>query len=139
MKQRISWDSYFLNIADQVKLRSPDTHRQVGAVMVSIIDNHIISTGFNGLKKDSNDNINWDNRELVYSLVIHAEMNCILYAQSRFEDSLLYITTSPCTSCIKLIAAANIKKIIYKEEYKDIEHVKELCNYFNIELIKLYQ
>jgi dCMP deaminase len=131
---RINWQDYFMNIAHQVKLRSPDTHRQVGAVMVSIKDRHIISTGFNGLKKGSNDDIDWDNRELVHSIVIHAETNCILYAQSRFEDSILYITTSPCMSCIKLIAAANIKSIIYDEPYKDIDQVEKLCIYFGIEL-----
>lgn len=133
---RLSWTEYFLNLANQIKLRSPDTHRQVGAVMVSMNDNRIISTGYNGLPKGSDDNIDWDDRELVHSLIIHAEGNCILYAQSKFEDSIMYITTSPCKSCIKLIAAAKIKQVYYQEPYRDIQEVEKLCKLFKIELIK---
>ena len=135
MTDRISWNHYYINIAHQIKLRSPDTHRKVGAVMVSLNDHRIISTGFNGLCKGSNDDINWDDRQLVHSLVIHAETNCILYAQSKFEDCIMYITTSPCKSCIKLIAAAQIKIVYYSESYKDILEVEKLCKHFNIDLI----
>jgi deoxycytidylate deaminase len=41
---------------------------------------------------------------------------------------------SPCKDCIKLLSAAKIKKCIYKEEYRDILQVKELCKFFDIEL-----
>ena len=133
---RISFEDYFMNIAHQVKLRSPDITK-VGAVIVSIKNNTIISSGYNGFPRNCNDNIDFSDRDLVHSLIIHAEMNAILYAQSRFEDSVMYITLSPCSQCIKLIAAANIKKIYYNTEYKDIFKVKELCEYFKIELIKM--
>ena len=133
---RISWDNYFMLIAQQIKLRSPDTHRKVGCVMVSMNDHRIISTGFNGLCQGADDNIDWDDRSLVYSLVIHAETNCILYAQSKFIESIMYITTSPCKSCIKLIAAAKIKIVYYQEPYKDILEVEKLCEYFKIQLLK---
>jgi dCMP deaminase len=134
---RPSWEEYFMNIAHQVKLRSPDTKRKVGAVMVSLKDKRIISCGYNGLVKGVDDNINWEDREFVHSVVIHAEANCILYASSKFENSVLYITTSPCSNCIKLIAAANIKKIYYNEPYRDIDLVKTLCKFVNIEIIKI--
>lgn len=134
--ERISFNEYFMGIAQQVKLRSPDITK-VGAVIVSIKNNTIISSGYNGLPRNCNDNIDFSDRDLVHSLIIHAEMNAILYAQSRFEDSVMYITMSPCSQCIKLIAAANIKKIYYNTEYKDISKVKQLCKYFKIELIKM--
>lgn len=136
MSQRLSFNEYFMNIAQQVKLRSPDIIK-VGAIIVSNKNNTIISTGYNGAPRNCNDSIDWTDRSLVRSVVIHAEMNAILYAQSRFEDSTMYITMSPCSQCIKLIAAANIKKIYYCTEYKDFSTVKELCNYFNIELTQI--
>jgi dCMP deaminase len=134
---RPSWEEYFMNIAHQVKLRSPDTKRKVGAVMVSLNDKRIISCGYNGLVKGIDDNIDWEDREFVHSVIIHAESNCILYASSKFENSVLYITTSPCSNCIKLIAAANIKQIYYNEPYRDIELVKKLCKFFDIEIVQL--
>ena len=43
---RVSWDEYFMQIADIVKTRSTCMRRQVGAVIVK--DNRIITTGYNG-------------------------------------------------------------------------------------------
>jgi len=139
-RDRISWDTYFMKIAEDVKLRSLDPKTQVGAVLVSQRDNRIISTGYNsvssGIDKDIKMSIDWNNRDYVKSLVIHAETNAILYAQSKFEDSILYTTMSPCSDCIKLLSATKIKKIIYKNEFRDIEIVKILCKIFNIVLEK---
>jgi dCMP deaminase len=117
---RISWDSYFMNIADVVKTRSLDTKTQVGAVLVSLKDNRIISTGYNSVCAGMDDSlIDWTNRDYVHQIVIHAEMNAVLYAQSKFEDAILYSTLSPCKDCTR-----------------DIEYVKNLCNFFKIELIR---
>lgn len=132
----MNWNEYFINISKIIALKSKDKKRQVGAILVSEKNNRILSTGYNGLPANTNDNIDWNNRELVHSMIIHAEMNCILYANNKYENSILYSTLSPCKDCIKIIAAAKIKKIIYLEEYKDLLISKELCKKFNIELIK---
>lgn len=128
---RPSWDKYFIELADAVKLRSPD-FTQVGAVMVSQRDYRIVSCGYNGLPQGVDDNIDWTDRDLVHAMVIHAEANCILYANSKFENAIMYISKSPCAGCIKLIAAARIRKIVYKEPYRDIETVRGLCFRFGI-------
>jgi len=134
--KRPSWNTYFMKIAEVVKIRSND-FTKVGAVLVSMIDNRIISTGYNSLRAGMVDvNIDWTNRELINDTVIHAEMNAIIYAQSKFEDSILYTTMSPCKACLKIISSTKIKKVIYKHEYKDIEEVKKLSEILNIELIE---
>jgi dCMP deaminase len=133
-----SWDEYFIQMCNVIKLRSRDPKKQVGAILVSD-DNRIISTGYNALKKGSNDNIDWNNRDLVHLLVLHAEVNCLLYATSKFENTTLYSTLSPCSNCIKLIASSGVKKIIYQDKYKDYDSVKEICNFYNIELIQFKQ
>lgn len=132
----MDWHSYFINIAKMVAQKSKDKKKQVGAVLVSHSNNRIISTGYNGLPSGMDDNIDWNNRNLVHSMIIHAEMNCILYAETKFKNSILYSTLSPCKDCIKIIAAANIKTIIYIDEYKDLEISTALCNKFGIKLIK---
>lgn len=129
----ISWEEYFMKMCNIIKLRSKDLKRQVGSILVSN-DNRIISTGYNGLKSGSNDNIDWNDRELVHLLVLHSEMNCLLYSESKFENTTLYSTLSPCNTCIKLIASSGVKKIIFEDKYKDFESVKEICNFYNIEL-----
>lgn len=137
-KNRPDWDRYFMNIAEVIKTRSLDPKTQVGCVLVSLKDRRIISTGYNSLQSGMDHNIiDWNDREQVYNLIIHAETNAVLYAKSKYEDSILYTTLSPCQSCIKLLSATGIKKIIYKIEYKDYETTKKLCDIFNIELKKL--
>jgi dCMP deaminase len=137
-EKKNSWDNYFMSIAEIVKTRSPDNVK-VGAVLVSKSDNRLISTGYNGIKKGiDKTNINWDNREFVKKIIIHAETNVLLYANSKFKDTVLYTTMSPCISCIKLLSATSVTKIYYKEKYKDIEQSIELCKFFNIELEQLF-
>lgn len=131
-----TWDEYFLNICEVVKTKSKDPKRQVGACLVSLKDNRILSTGYNGLKSGVDDNIDWTNRDLVHSLVLHAELNTLLHCRSMFEDSILYITCSCCKDCVKAISSANIKKIIFKDKYKDYEQVKQICDFYQIELIQ---
>lgn len=130
-----NWDTYFMNIADVVKIRSPD-YCKVGSVLVSMKNKRIIATGYNSIASGLNDNIDWSNRKMINDIVIHAEMNVLLYSNSNFEESILYTTLSPCINCLKMLSAAKIKKIIYKNKYKDIEDVKKLAIFFNIELIK---
>jgi dCMP deaminase len=131
-----SWDEYFLNICEVIKTRSKDTKTQVGCVLVSINDNRILSTGYNGLKSRCYDNIDWNNRDLVHSLVVHAECNALIYNTSPNEESKLYCTMSPCKNCIKLIASCNVKKIIFKKQYKDANDVKQICDFYNIDFIQ---
>lgn len=134
----MDWDTYFITIAKNIALKSKDMKKKVGAVLVSSNDNRIISTGYNGLPSGIDDNIDWGDRNLVHSMIIHAEMNCVLYANNKYENSILYSTLSPCKDCIKIIAAAKIKKVIYLSDYKDLEISKSLCQKFNIDLIKYH-
>ena len=129
-----SWDSYFISIANIVKTRSPDKTK-VGCVLVSE-DNRIISTGYNSVPSGIN-NIDWTDRNFVNLTVIHAELNCILYSESKFKNVKLYSTMSPCLQCIKIIAASHIKHVFYQTDYKDIEKVIDLCKFFNISLTRI--
>ncbi len=131
----MDWNEYFINICHSVKLRSKDPKKQVGSILVSNT-NKIISSGYNGLRAGTNDNINWNNRELVHKLIIHAEMNVLLHSESKFENAILYSTLSPCKECIKLIVCSNINKIIYDSKYKDYNIVKDICDFYNIELVQ---
>jgi dCMP deaminase len=131
-----SWDEFFLNLCETIKIRSPDPKTKVGSVLVSE-DHRVIANGYNGLPSGCDENIDWTDRILVRKMIIHSEVNTILYAQSRYKNATLYTSLSPCCECIKVIAAAGIKRVIYSNEYKDILEVKKLCNVFSIEITKI--
>lgn len=61
--------------------------------------------------------------------VIHAELNAILHAARQgvsIKDSTIYITLSPCSACSAMIAQAGIKRVVYKEEYRDTSGINLL-------------
>ena len=117
-KERPDWDTYFMNIAYEVAKRSPDPRKKVGAVIVDDL-NRIISTGYNALpSKFPENSVDWEDREFIHSIIIHAECNALLYCLSRFKNSKLYCTLSPCPECIKLIKSCCISQIYFKEKYK---------------------
>lgn len=135
-RQRPTKDEYFMAIAEVVKTRSPDPKTQVGAVLVDAGD-HLVSTGFNGTPTGFDDDlIDWLDRPTVYPRCAHAELNAILYSSSRYEGSKLYCTLSPCNDCIKLVAAAGIKRVMFKDKYRDFEVTEKLAAEFGIQLVQ---
>lgn len=135
-----SWETYFMNIANVVKSRSKDPKKQVGAVLVSLNNNRIVSTGYNSIQAGLDDtSVDWNNREYIKNIVIHAEANALLYSNSRYENTILYTTLSPCVECLKLLSASGIKKIIYQEKHKSFTETSKLCDYFGIVISELKQ
>ena len=80
----------------------------------------IISDGYNGTPAGF-ENICEDENGVTKSYVLHAEANAITkIAQSNnnSKGATLYVTTSPCIECSKLIIQAGIKRVIFQELYR---------------------
>ena len=119
---RQNWEEYFMNIAFQVATRSTCDRNHVGAVLVR--DKMILSTGYNGSIRglDHCDDVGhlMENGSCIRT--VHAESNAIAQAARNgvnCSESELYVTTTPCWNCFKLVANAGIKKIYYSRVYKD--------------------
>lgn len=112
--------------------------RQVGALIVK--NKMIISDGYNGTPSGfENDCENDDNTTKAY--VLHAEANAITKVaktNNSSEGSTLYITTSPCMECAKLIIQAGIKRVVFTEKYRITEGL-DLLERAKIELIHIEQ
>ena len=113
---RPTWDEYFIMLAETVAIRSPDPKTQVGAILVK--NNRIVSTGYNGAPAGF-EGVDWSSNAK-HQHVLHAELNAILYAnRDDAHNSTLYVTHSPCQECAKIIAAAKVSNVKYKQVYKD--------------------
>ena len=113
----ISWDEYFMGVADLSAMRSKDDTSQVGACIVNE-RNRIISIGYNGFPIGCSDDVlPWkregDFLETKYAYVVHAEANAILNSSSELLNSRIYVTLFPCNECAKLIIQSGIKEVIY--------------------------
>lgn len=117
----ISWDEYFMGIAQLSGMRSKDPNTQVGACIVST-DNKILSMGYNGFPIGcSDDEFPWSREgerlDTKYPYVTHGEMNAILnYRGGSLEGTKLYVSLFPCNECTKAIIQAGIKKIVYDSD-----------------------
>ena len=142
------YDDVMMAAAETFAKLSYCDKRKVGAVLVK--DNRIISTGYNGtISGDTNeceescsachgDGIDYngstcdicDGKRIVTKLTtVHAEQNIITHAAKNgiaTDGCILYVTTSPCEHCAKLIIQAGIKKVIYKDLYKSTKGIKFL-------------
>ena len=102
--------------------------RQVGALLVK--NKTIISDGYNGTPAGFK-NICEDENGHTYPYVLHAEANAITKTArsgNSSEGATLYVTTSPCIECSKLIIQAGITRVVFSEHYRlndGIELLKE--------------
>lgn len=113
---RPNWDEYFLNIAEVVSTRSKDPSTKTGCV---IVDEKMrpVSFGYNGFMAGCDESKMSQERPLKYLLVLHSEMNAILFAKRDLEKCTLYNDYAPCENCLKYIIQSGIKKIIYKKSF----------------------
>jgi dCMP deaminase len=97
--------------------------RQVGALIVK--NQMIISDGYNGTPSGF-ENVCEDENNVTKPYVLHAEANAITKVAASFNSSngaTIYITSSPCIECAKLIIQAGIVRVVYSEKY----HTEEGC------------
>lgn len=139
VKKRLSWDEYFMKIAGIVAERSTCPRKRVGAVIVK--DHLILSTGYNGSIRglEHCDEIGCivENGHCVAT--IHAEANAIIQAARHgiaVSEATAYVTASPCWNCFKLLANAGIRRIAYREFYRD-DRIFEVAVKTGIELVEI--
>jgi len=106
------WDKRFLGLAKHVSEWSKDPSTQVGAVVAS--DKRVVSVGFNGLPQGVDDSIErLENREVKYSLIIHAEENALLFSGRNLDGCTIYVyPLPPCSRCAGKIIQSGITKVV---------------------------
>ena len=136
LNERLSWDEYFMSTAILLSSRSTCNRLHVGCVLVK--DKRIISGGYNGfLAGAPHESIIVDNHEIA---TVHAEQNAIADCASRgvsVNGATCYITHYPCINCAKILAASQIKNIVYLNDYKNDKNVEKLLKDVNIETTRL--
>ena len=114
----MNWDEYFINIAEQVKLKSKDNNTKIGVVLVGK-NNEIVSTGYNSFPRGINDDVvERQEKPEKYFWFEHAERNCI-YNAARIGVSTLgttmYMTCGiSCADCARAIISAGVEKIVLR-------------------------
>ena len=135
------WIDAFMDTAERFAQLSSAKRLKVGAVVVK--DNRIISIGYNGMPsgwtnecedviQHSDDTTSLTTKDEV----IHAESNAIVKLARDGEsgiNSTMFCTHAPCIHCAKLIYGAGIKRVYYRDTYRDTNGI-DFLNKCNIEV-----
>ena len=111
-------DKRYLRMAAIWAENSYCKRRQVGALLVK--DKMIISDGFNGTPAGF-ENVCEDETNHTKPYVLHAEANAITRVAASSNSSrgaTIYVTSSPCIECAKLIIQSGIRRVVYSEDYR---------------------
>jgi dCMP deaminase len=144
--RRISWDEYFMNIAEDVALRSTCLRRQIGAVIVDSATKEILASGYNGNPRGQEhctvmgcirdiQNIPSGERSEVCTAV-HAEQNALMQAGTRSRGATMYCLIMPCNTCAKMIVNAGIKRVVFRDGYPE-EMGKRLLEELGVEVLRV--
>lgn len=125
---RISWQTYFSELAQLAAKRSPCERLHVGCVLVK--ENRVIATGYNGFLPGSpHVSIMYGDHE---QATVHAEQNAIADCAKRGVETngaIAYITHCPCINCYKILVASGIRHIYYLEDYHNDPLIWKLLRY----------
>ncbi len=123
---KISDDLFYSEIVKTVAKRSYAQRKQVGAIAVK--NNNIIAYGYNGTPTGmSNECESSDGK--TKKEVLHAELNLICKCAKSgisIAGATIYVTLSPCIECAKLILQCGIKRVVYLEEYRNLDGINFL-------------
>jgi dCMP deaminase len=117
-EKQLELDKRYLRMAAIWAENSYCKRRQVGALIVH--NNRIISDGYNGTPSGF-ENVCEDEYGNTRQYVLHAEANAITKvaaSSNSSADATIYITSSPCIECAKLIIQAGIKRVVYSSNYR---------------------
>jgi dCMP deaminase len=151
MKQKFI-DAY-MDVAERFSQLSTARRLKVGSIIVK--EDRIISIGYNGMPSGWTNECEYEdviwldgtpmmdvpgNREWVTKdEVIHAEANAIAKLAKSTEsgdNSVMFITHSPCMHCAKQIYTAGIKKVYYRNSYRTDGGIKFL-NTCGVDVLKI--
>ena len=116
-------DQTYMKMAEELSQLSYANRKKVGCLIVK--DTQIISEGYNGTPKGFSNECEYRNyvdEEYTKPEVLHAESNAITKiarSTNSSDGATLYVTLAPCFECSKLIIQSGIKRVMYKDTYRD--------------------
>lgn len=123
---RISFDTYFLELAKAASLRADCTRSHVGAILVNE-QRRVVSTGYNGVAPGApgclegacpRGRFTYDElpstNDYTNCISTHAEKNCLLFTPVNDRlGTTMYVTRRPCTDCKQLLMDEGVARIVW--------------------------
>ena len=131
---RPSWDKIWMKMAETIAQRSHHPTFKVGAIITTSDNTQVLSLGYNGNARGMSNVPQSD--EPGCSGLLHAEINALLKLDyNNPKDKVMYLTLSPCQNCAIAVINSGIKKVVYREKYRDETGINMLKD-VNIKVIE---
>lgn len=135
-KKQEQLDKRYMRMAFIWSENSYCQRRKVGALLVK--NKMIISDGYNGTPSGF-ENICEDEGNATKPYVLHAEANAITKvarSHNSSDGATLYVTSSPCIECAKLIIQAGIRRVVFADSYRLSDGI-DLLKRADIEIVSV--
>lgn len=123
---RISRDEWGLRLAEATALRATCVRRRVGAVALDA-RGVVLATGYNGAPRGRPHCLDVpcagagfpSGEGLDECASIHAEQNMVARCPDAERIHTVYVTTSPCVPCVKLLFATGARRLVFRCLYQE--------------------
>lgn len=134
------WDNRYLNLAKEVSTWSKDPSTQVGAVAIGEMG-QVLAQGYNGFPRGVNDSLErYNDKEVKYRYVVHAEMNCIYnatFTEASLNNATMYVWGLPvCNECAKGLAQVGVKRVVSPKTIADVPDKWKISAINTVDLLK---
>jgi dCMP deaminase len=135
-RERPIFEQVYMDFAESIARRSTCVRLNVGTVITTTDFRKVLAVGYNGNASGLPNTC--DREEAGNCGCLHSEENAVINCDSpRATEKFVFVTHLPCVACTKrLINLGNVKRVIYKTDYRIRDSVK-LLNAVGIELYKL--
>lgn len=125
---RPSRDETMLRLAEVIAERSTCSRRKVGCVLTDSYG-RVLSVGHNGVPRGSPHCTEArcagaglpSGRGLDLCLSVHAEQNALMFCPDIMRIDTVYVTASPCVTCVKMLMNTTARRIVFRELYPHLE------------------
>lgn len=141
-------DIYGLLVAHMTALRGTCSRKRVGCVLVNE-HREIIATGYNGPPRHRPHCTRYPcpgallprGQGLATTSglcqAVHAEANAVLQCRDIHQIDTLYVTTSPCLSCVNLLLNTSTRRIVFDVAHAHHDEAEELWRIMSREWVHI--
>lgn len=122
---RIPLFEVYMRMAEELAKRSTCSRLQVGTVVTDPRLENVVAIGYNGNARGLPNRC--DSKVPGQCGCIHSEVNALVKAPGSTKDKVVFVTSSPCVMCGKLMINSGVTHVFYRELYRDPSGIELLA------------
>lgn len=123
---RIPLYEVYMRMAEELAKRSTCARLQVGTVITDARLENVVAIGYNGNARGLPNKC--DSAVPGSCGCIHSEVNALVKAPGAMRDKVVFVSSSPCVMCAKLMINSGVTHVFYRKPYRDPSGIELLAS-----------